>query len=92
MTEWNWTMIVGIFLIIQFLFIVYSHCVIKFNDFAHTNRKLDRTNQKLDEINVKVTDISDRVSYLEGREGVTRRVRKNKKKISKKITKQGGKI
>jgi len=77
MENWDWTMIVGIFLICQFIFSIYSHCVIKFNDFAHTTKKLDQ-------ICENVIDISERVAYLEGTKGIKfQRKRKSKASIDK---------
>ena len=80
----NWTMVMVILVAIQLIFSIYSHCVIKFNDFVHVANDMKDIKEAQQAHGEKLNDISDRVSYLEGREGIQisrkRKAKDNKKK------------
>lgn len=79
MLDFNWTMVMVCIVVIQLIFSIYSHCVIKFNDFAHVTKDMQEIKGKQDAHTTKLSEISDRVSYLEGRSNV-RTARKAKSK------------
>lgn len=42
-------------------------CIIKFNDFAHMERKLEKISKAIEQIDIKLDTASERIATLEGR-------------------------
>ena len=85
--EANWNMWVFIMMVAQLFLTVGGFCLLKFNDFKHVEKATNKIMEGQESHTKQLTDISDRVSYLEGREGVTRRVRRKKSNKDNKTTK-----
>lgn len=54
------------FSILSSLFVVVIFCIVKFNDLAHIDKKLDKLDIKYDEQTKEISSLSAQVSNIDG--------------------------